>query len=970
MKKGFLSSILLLSCLPFVAQGQQAVPFECNFDTQAEFNQFTVIDANNDGCTWSWCESSNSFAWTKFSSQAMDDWLVTPGIKVSAGKHYVFSFVTRAATSSFPERMEVKYGNAATAAALTESLVDKTVLTSSDYQRFTREIEASEDGVLYFGIHSISDANMFRTYVDSVSVTAGTETTSPDSVSSLTITPAGDGALQARISFVAPSKSIGGEALEAVDSAVISRNGNKIASIKNVAQGKDVVYTDEAVPSSGYYSYEVAAYNKSGKGLSANRRLWVGLDTPKAPQDVVLTEKGNNFMVEWESVPGYGIHGGPVNPSSVVYDVWKLNGTDTLSVGSAAGAESLEVENTVDAATQTLQRFFVSARNATGTSTKAASNYFVTDNPYTLPFYETFPGAKPEHFFWVDWDHVYGSTHFDYWTAGDGDDGSAAYWVYYGKASSSLNTGRIAIGKAVHPAIIYRYECKGGINEQLHVVIQDPLGVSDTIQTVDFQDIPAGQEWHTGKVSVPQQYTNDDYVLVKFCVDADIPNDYAGLHIDNIRVENISGNDIAVSVDGPVVIAKGRTGNITVHVANNGDNDVERYRLRLLEGDKVCAETSVPEPLKSYSDADVIMEYRPDVILASDSATLTVEAVIEGADDENPADNTAVLKVMFSNQELSTVSNLTAAASGESSVVLNWNAPEVSTQLMTEDFEGYEPWIPDTIGDWTSRDGDKANVYGLYGGFKYPHYDEPWGFMVFNPSKAEDQGTATEAQFGARSGSQYAAAVYSRDPWKTTYADQDNWLISPELPGVEQEISLWAASRKNFNETFDILYSVTDTALTSFTKIGDTHKLTTGGWENVTEQLPAGTKFFAIHHNTIADDAYLFRVDDITYTAKGAEVKGYNVYVDGTLYDTVEATQANVSVDGCMNHEFAVTVVYADGSESLPVTASKATGISALRLGNAIVGIYTLDGIQISTMRKGVNIVKMADGSTRKVVVK
>lgn len=968
MKRRFSFSILLFSCLPFAALGQQAVPFECNFDTQEEFNQFTVIDANNDGCTWSWCESVNSFAWTKFSSHAMNDWLVTPGIKVSAGKHYVFSFVARAATSSFPERMEVKYGNAATADALTETLVDKTDLTSSDYHRYTREIEAKEDGTLFFGIHSISDANMLRMYVDSVSVTAGTETTSPDSVSSLSVKAAGDGALQARISFVAPAKSIDGGTLQSIDSAVISRNGSEIATVKDIAPGKEVVYTDESVPSSGYYTYEVAACNASGKGLSAGRRLWVGLDTPKAPQDVALTENGSNFVVEWESVPEFGIHGGPVNASNVVYDVWKLNDTDTISVGSVQAAGKFEAENATDAATQTLQRFFVSAKNAEGESAKSASNYLVTGNPYTLPFYETFPGAKPSHFFWTEWDHVYGSTHFDYWTAGDGDDGSAAYWVYYGKASSSLCSGRIALGKVEHPAIIYRYECKGGINEQLHIVLQDPLGVQDTIQTINFLDLPAGQEWHTGKVSVPLQYTNDDYVLVKFCVDADIPNDYAGVHIDNIRVENISGNDIAVSAAGPVVLAKGRTGNITVRVANNGDNDVDSYQLRLLEGGKVYAEKTVDEPLKSYASADVTMDYRPNVMSGADSTELVVEAAIEGLDDERPSDNSTELKVKFSNPELSTVSNLTATASDDNGTVLNWTAPEVSTQRVTEDFESYEPWVPDTIGNWTSRDGDKANVYGLYGGFKYPHSNDPWGFMVFNPSKADDAGTATEAQVGAHSGSQYAAAVYSRDPWKTTYADQDNWLISPELPGVEQEISLWAASRKNYNETFDILYSTTDTALASFTKIGDTHKLTTGGWENVTSQLPEGARFFAIHHNTIADDAYLFRVDDIAYTAFGAGVKAYNVYVDGSLYTTVEATQATVSSGS--GHEYAVTVVYEDGSESLPVSVSTPTGVSSLRLGNNVIGIYTLDGIQISTMQRGVNIIKLSDGSIRKVIVK
>ncbi|MBO7660436.1 MAG: hypothetical protein J6S65_02735, partial [Bacteroidaceae bacterium] len=48
------------------------------------------------------------------------------------------------------------------------------------------------------------------------------------------------------------------------------------------------------------------------------------------------------------------------------------------------------------------------------------------------------------------------------------------------------------------------------------------------------------------------------------------------------------------------------------------------------------------------------------------------------------------------------------------------------------------------------------------------------------------------------------------------------------------------------------------------------------------------------------------------------------------------------------------------------------TSINALDAltNGAYEGIYTVDGVKLNRMEKGVNILKMADGTTRKVVVK
>ena len=54
-------------------------------------------------------------------------------------------------------------------------------------------------------------------------------------------------------------------------------------------------------------------------------------------------------------------------------------------------------------------------------------------------------------------------------------------------------------------------------------------------------------------------------------------------------------------------------------------------------------------------------------------------------------------------------------------------------------------------------------------------------------------------------------------------------------------------------------------------------------------------------------------------------------------------------------------------------TGGVATGIENIEnrpAVNAAEGIYTINGVKINSLQKGINIIKMADGTTRKVVIK
>ena len=117
----------------------------------------------------------------------------------------------------------------------------------------------------------------------------------------------------------------------------------------------------------------------------------------------------------------------------------------------------------------------------------------------------------------------------------------------------------------------------------------------------------------------------------------------------------------------------------------------------------------------------------------------------------------------------------------------------------------------------------------------------------------------------------------------------------------------------------------------------------------------------------------MFMIDDVTYTTKNLKVLKYNIYRDGTL---LASTTAPTYVDysaGTADHLYQVTTVYEGNLESLPVTVKGGTsGIVTINAHgtNAIQGFYTIDGKKLQQPIKGINLVKMQDGSVKKIVKK
>ena len=254
------------------------LPYSNALATASDFMQFSVIDANSDGTTWNYSSYNNVVRYNYDWDNDGDDWLVSPAIKLEAGKLYEFAIDVRATSST--EKMEVKLATEATATALSagiEVLGTTSVESDYDYATYKNEtVTVSTTGYYYFGIHAISDAYSSNLYVKNFSVKAGAEATAPDAVTDLTVQQA-EGELVVNISFKAPAKKLDGTDLtENLTKIEVLRDETLIKTFVDVAPGTALSYKDDAENLTyGSHTYKVLPYDANGAGKKSEADVFV-----------------------------------------------------------------------------------------------------------------------------------------------------------------------------------------------------------------------------------------------------------------------------------------------------------------------------------------------------------------------------------------------------------------------------------------------------------------------------------------------------------------------------------------------------------------------------------------------------------------------------------------------------------------------------------------------------------------------
>lgn len=932
-------------------------PYRETFDTKESIDNFTMIDGNGSFYKWVYGDDEQAiYFYGKW--RAPNAWAITPKLALKSGRTYTFRMKTMVADKAKPERIEVKMGNDRTVEAMTTEVIGQTEVASQQYVTYEGKISPEADGDYFIGIHTFNEKPTYVIYVDDIELDIDPLATAPKGVTELKSTPDADGAPKTVISFTAPTEAIDGTALTSISKIEVKRDGQLVKTFDNPAPGAQLQFEDET-EKDGLYKYVVTAYAGDEFGEKATIDAYLGFDVPLPPKVRTLEDLETQVKFSWSQVPTVGVRGGVVKPEDCTFIVYDTEEDNTATERARVDGNEYVFDLNTDEGEQRMLVMGLAAENKAGRGGIYGSDGLTIGAPYTLPFKDTF-GDISDYYWWVDRVEDSSFSTDEESETPDGDNRSILLTVRNKKSEAWLNSGKLSLKGSTQPMVFF--DCNVSAGAKLLVELQSPT------KTVTLGTIEPSDGWKAVSYELPEEMIDERYVFVKFHAQ-NTSDEEATVAIDNMTVRDMPTYNLTLSMAAPKSVTRGGTANIKVKVANDGIEPMSDYTVVVKAGEQTLLEEEVSDELEAFAEKTFDVELPTSIFSADESVTIT--ANVANDYDEVEGDNAAEANIMIEALDLPQPGTAKADVWMDNAKV-SWTAPASTNYVVNEDFEKYPASIIDGIGPWTLYDGDEGYT-GDFGVEDAPEHDNQGSQMAFQVVNLEAWGFGIEENpsFVAHSGKQYLGSFYAfAYDWSTGkgyYVDQDNWLVSPELPGHEQTISFWVRNSKlgedEVKESFDVLASTTGNATEDFTAtLIETTEVTGGEWQQFTATLPEGTKYFAIHHNT-PGGSYFFMLDDVSYEMSAGEILGYRIYAadksteakaaraggkqtEWQLVAEAEADAQTVSfnLDNAGFKQYAVTVVYTTG-ESAPLYATVTTGVNTVEnAANTTFDVYAIDG--------------------------
>lgn len=944
------------------------LPHFNTFDTADLFNEYPVIDNNNDGNTW-WIDvrtnPQRGCAVYTAGSKVADDYLLIGPFSLKADAPYTFS--ATADCHSNPETVEVLVGTDPDKASSFKTVIvpQKFVKVSSTGTALEGRFSPETDGIYYFAIHVTSDSGR-ELYVDNVKV-SGLAAGAPKAITELAATGTKEGV---KLTGKLPSLALNGNKAGII-AVNIYRDGTMIATAKTgVTDGADFFYTDDTEGTDGMHSYTVAAVNAVGEGEPTSIDGYRGVDLASYPRNVRVWEDAKTpglIHATWEP-PTEGVHGGWPDPDNCTYDI----DFTAMTTGASMVKENyqgLSIDFQIPEEYYTKQDLIsvtVASRNGKGASGYQgnSSRHCYYGPAYELPVYDSFANGKFEHL-WsservVDndnWDGLwdaFGSpaTRID---APDGDAYSYAYLAYTADIPWRGTSPRVSLEGCSKPTLAFWYYITPDAKSfDLEVIDEDKL--PETIKTFDLSASNL-DKWVRFELPL-DKYKNSKYIQIAFTASSKVENAYAVV-IDNFSIVDAKDYDLTVrGFSGPVKANVGERARFTLNVRNNGSKEVTTsdFNVVLLRNGKEVA-TSKGCILQTGETAPIEIVDIPEVtdpVKNVYSARIDFDKDLDVTNNNSGEVSVDIVKPTYPAPE-----NL--SASGGNGVTLTWKAPDPDdnpANTVTETFDSYKPFIIDNIGDWkvVDRDGCRTSIPATFlGPCTYENVGQPMAWQVIDPAQANI------FSWYAVSGEQLLAA-FQANAGGSPETDSDDWLISPQLCGKAQTISFMAnaATSQRVPEIFDVYYSTTSDNVDDFVLLEEGVEVNaTSDWTEFKFKLPKGALYFAIVHRSNGKFALL--LDDIVYAPEGATtnkivLKGFNVYRDGERVnneliapDVTTYHDANVEPD--REYSYCVTAMWDAGESDISniVTLNSSDALDAI-VEAARPTIVAIDGaVRVST---------------------
>lgn len=964
-----------------VVLGSIMPPYTADF--QSEINAYTILNSNGDANTW--IVLGNGYMGIAYNENMdMDDWLVTPAMKLESGKGYVVSFVTGTENPMFPETIEVKYGKAPTADAMTGTLVPSTSIVepiTNGGTTFTQIFYPEETGTYYLGFHGISPADRYYLYLGDFQIETGVSIGAPDLVTSLTATPASGGILECKVAFDAPVNTLGGEPLASISRIDLYRGDVLIHTFPAPVPGSSLAFTDTEAPA-GDVTYTVIASNSEGEGMKARISTFVGFNKPLSPASVNVsrTDVVGEVAVEWEAVT-QDLGGETLTADDVTYTVC------IYSNGWIPIAENLKTTSYVFQAVAPGSQEFVSlavfAKTIAGMGQGTTSDMIPVGTPYD-GMNETFKNAALQYIWGYSeigecFVNIYDDSSFSNTSSVGGDNGFIGILANEIGSGGNLYSGLISLENMANPAISFFTSNINGDDTNTVGVSVKPSDAEDWIEVMPSTSInrllPGAPGW--GKVVLPLSAYAGKTLQVQL---TGIVRGYKNIFFDDIKVANLPDYDLAVkSITSPANVTAGESFEIEVAIANEGVRGSGAYSVELYASSKLADVLQLPS--LAAGESCVATFSRTISPLVTEPVAFYAKVVL--ASDQDPAnDISATINVTPMISTLPSPSGLEAETQESSGIRLTWNAPDLSAGIsrkVVDDFEDADG-IAAAYGDWTFVDVDNVAVGGIRG-VTIPGITSgvtKGSFWVWDNEVMQGNSSYT-----AHSGNKFLFSLYRADGKAC-----NDWAVSPLLSGQSQKISFYARSLSaDYPEAIQVLWSSQEgvnasrfntTAFTSLVNISSVP----AQWTLYEVELPAGARHFAIR--SYASNSFMLMIDDVTYSVSAPtdmRVEGYNIYRDGeklTVSPVTSTEYADAGVVPGETYTYVVTAVYAPAGESAPsnavtikndasAVAGIAGNVKVFADGSDIV-ILNAEGLGVSVVSAAASVVYSGTAGDRTVV--
>lgn len=904
-----------------VGLGEFTTPLTMDMTDAANFAIHTIEDVNGDGKTWNF---SSGTRYTYHSSNAANDWLFSPAVKLEGGKSYKISAVVAAQANSYAERIEVFMGQQPSSAAMTLEVIPSTDVVGTADTEIEAYVTPSATGIYHVGFHAISDANKYYLHLKSYSISAPISASAPEAVENVSVKASSSDCFKAEISFKAPSKTIAGDALTGNVKVKVLR-GETLVAEESLAPGATKSLMDNTVVDSDTYTYSFIPVNAAGEeGKTVTVAAFIGAAKPGQAGDFAGYSAGNTVHLSW-TAPTADADGNALVSPSLTYNVWSVEGGYLGEILNDAPITSTSYSFDIDVpAEQDFVQYAIQAVNYDVEG--GASGALVSVGPaYVMPVLYS-GGASLESY-------ILGISGTGDASLGDASMGVAPYAgedFFYAKFTAigqteSFITGKIAVtGEA--PVVMFREYKLSDQDTNGTVVSVICEGVTTELASYTHADLDT-DVWSKRKCSLAQFKGKEVQLLITAVCNGVAYNLY-----DEINICEDINYDLQAAISAPATVETGAEFNVSVTIVNDGAEDSDSYTVNLYRNGEIV-DTKTNNYGLAEGESDVMTFKQTLGLHDGDSAEYKAVVVYEA--DEVPDNNTtATVVVTRKRSTLPAVTGLAGEKTADGNS-LTWDEIVIADAMpmdVTEDFESAEPFAKEFEG-WTFVDGDGKAVGG-FEGIDLPGIEPgttTGSFFIFDNA----DNTFNES-YNTSSGTKFLAALFNFDD-----SQVDDWAISPLLTGEAQTISFQARSYSaDYPEKIEVWYTTDDSA-----NPNDFVKVEAFGTKTLSDEfllctadLPAGAKHFAIR--SCAAGAFMLMIDDVTYKAIvgfNGQLQGYNVYCDGVKLNDAPVAQASYlhATEDDAAHTYHVTAVYDKGESELsdPVTVGQSGVDSVLAAG-------------------------------------